>query len=383
MPKVLVLGAGRVGTAIAADLAADFEVTVSDRSRAALDAVAARCGGGLATVAADLSDAQRVRELAGAHDVVVGALASHLGLGALEAVITAGRPYCDISFMEEDPRVLDGRARDAGVTAVVDCGVAPGLSHMLSARSVAELDRADSLKIYVGGVPRERRWPFEYKAGFAPRDVVAEYTRPVRYRQAGRVVTCPALEGRERIDVAGVGTMEAFLTDGLRSLVDTLDVPDCVEKTLRYPGHAELMAVFREAGLFGEEPVEVAGVRVRPVDLFSELVFPQWSYGPGEVDLTVMKVVVEGQRGGEAVRITWDLFDEYDETSGLTSMARTTAYPCTAVTRLLAAGRFEHPGVVPPEVVAGDDAAFEEVIEAQRARGVRLERGEEAAGGRS
>jgi saccharopine dehydrogenase-like NADP-dependent oxidoreductase len=379
MARISVWGAGRVGGAIAADLVVDGEhrVELVDARQEALDRVRERCGEGLLTRRADLADLEEARRIAAKSDLVVGALASHLGFHALRAVIGAARPYCDISFMEEDFLRLDGAAREAGVTAVVDCGVAPGLSHMLAQRSVSDLEQVERLTIYVGGVPRERRWPFEYKAGFAPRDVVAEYTRPVRLRVEGHERVVPALEGRERVDLPGIGTMEAFLTDGLRSLVSSLDVPNLAEKTLRYPGHAELMQVFRDSGFFDEEPRRVGGAEVRPIDVFSELVFPAWSYAPGEADLTVMKVVTDGSRDGARVRDVWELFDAHDPETDTTSMARTTAYPCTAVVRELLAGRVPGPGVIPPERIAEDPRALERVLGALRARGIAVSRRED------
>jgi saccharopine dehydrogenase-like NADP-dependent oxidoreductase len=378
MAEIVIWGAGRVGRGIAADLCRDgqHELTVVDASETALEQVRDRCEGELRTRCADLSDPAAARASAAEHDLVIGALASRLGMTALRAVIDAGRPYCDISFMEEDPLELDRAAREAGITAVVDCGVAPGLSHMLAQRSVDDLDRADRVTIYVGGVPRERRWPFEYKAGFAPRDVVAEYTRPVHLREHGRETVRPALASRELIDVEGIGTMEAFLTDGLRTLVRSLEVPNLAEKTLRYPGHAELMAVFREAGFFDEQPRRVGEVSVRPIDLFSELVFPLWSYRPGEADLTVMKVAVEGERRGAAVRDEWHLYDAYDPHTDTTSMARSTAYPCTAVARLLLDEQVPGPGVIPPERIAENPARLERVLTSLRERGVRIGRRE-------
>jgi saccharopine dehydrogenase-like NADP-dependent oxidoreductase len=379
--KIVIWGAGRVGCEIASDLAADGEhqLTIVDASEPALDRVRKRCGAEVTPRRADLADPKAAREIAGSHELVIGALASHLGLEALRAVIAAGRPYCDISFMEEDPLTLDEQARAAGVTAVVDCGVAPGLSHMLAQRSVFDLDRAEAVTIYVGGVPRERRWPFEYKAGFAPRDVVAEYTRPVHLRVAGGDQVRGALEDREPVDVDGVGTMEAFLTDGLRTLLGSLAVPNLAEKTLRYPGHAELMAVFREAGFFDEQPRRVGDASVRPIDVFSELVFPLWSYRPGEADLTVMKVVTEGERDGRPVRDEWQLHDAYDPDTDTTSMARSTAYPCTAVARLLLAGAVPGPGVVPPERLAEDPDRLEALLAALRSRGIRITRRETGA----
>ena len=376
MAHFLVLGAGMVGSVIAADLARDHDVTIADLSERNLGAAKARGGPRLRTVREDLSDGAAVTRLASGADVVCGALASHLGYNALAAVIEAGRPYCDISFMAEDFSELSGRAKAKGVTAVVDFGVAPGMSHVLSAYAAAQLDRCDQIEIYVGGLPRERRWPFEYKAAFAPADVIEEYTRPARLVEHGQVVTRPALSEPELVDFAGIGTLEAFNTDGLRSLTTSLKVPFMKEKTLRYPGHIGLMRAMRETGLFSKEPVTVKGISVRPLDVTSALLFPKWTYGPGEEDLTVMRVTAAGQKNGREARIAYDLLDFYDRGSGSTSMARTTGCPCAVVARLLAEGRISATGVLPPEALAPMDGVVEHILSEMGARGIRYSRSE-------
>lgn len=372
MGSVIVLGAGMVGGVIAADLAADadLQVSIADTRRDALARAVARSGGRVRELEVDLGDVSGLRRVIEPFDMVVGALASAIGFQTLRTVIEAGKPYCDISFMPEDAIDLDGLAKEHGVTAVVDCGVAPGMSNLLAARSVAEMDRADSLEIYVGGLPRERRWPFEYKAGFAPSDVIEEYTRPSRIVEYGRIVTRPALSEPELLGFEGVGTLEAFNTDGLRSLASTMKVPFMKEKTLRYPGHIELMRVFRETGLFGYEPIEAGGVQVRPIDVISALMFPKWSYGPGEEDLTVMRIMVEGERGGRRERHSWDLLSFFDHETGATSMARTTAFPCAIMARAIVSGRYSSPGVNPPERFGGDAGLVEHVLAEHRSRGV-------------
>ena len=205
---------------------------------------------------ADLRDPEVVTGLVREHDLVIGALPSHIGFATVRAVIEAGRDLVDISFMPEDARELDAFARERGVTAVVDCGVAPGVSNMMAGFAAGQLDPCEKLEIYVGGLPVERRWPFDYKAGFAPHDVIEEYTRPARLVENGRIVVREALSEPELMHFPGVGTLEAFNTDGLRSLADTLAVPFMKEKTLRYPGHVELMRVLRETGFFSKEPLD-------------------------------------------------------------------------------------------------------------------------------
>lgn len=372
MPTAIILGAGLVGSVMAADLAADpdFSVAIADSRGDALERANARARGKLHTIRADLSDIAALKRTIAPYDIVLGALASAIGFQTLRAVIEAGKNYADISFMPEDAIDLDALAKEHGVTAVVDCGVAPGMSNLLAARSVAELDTADSIEIYVGGLPRERRWPFQYKAGFSPSDVIEEYTRPSRIVERGELVTRPALSEPELLDFDGIGTLEAFNTDGLRSLAYTLKVPSMKEKTLRYPGHIELMRVFRETGLFSHEPVQIGDVRVRPIDVISTLMFPKWTYGPGEEDLTVMRIVVEGEKRGRRERHTWDLLEFYHRPSQATSMARTTAFPCTIMARLVASGRYRRPGVNPPELIGPDAKIVEHVLAAHRARGV-------------
>lgn len=361
-----------VGSVIAADLAADpdFSVTVADARPQALELAVQRAAGRITTLPMDLADTRALATAIEPFDIVLGALASAIGFQTLRTVIEAGKHYADISFMPENALDLDDLAQRNGVTAVVDCGVAPGMSNLLAGSAVAQLDACDRIEIYVGGLPKERRWPFQYKAGFSPADVIEEYTRPVRLVEDGRCVVREALTEPELLDFPGIGTLEAVNTDGLRSLAQTLSVPDMKEKTLRYPGHYELMRIFRAVGLFSKDPVEVQGVSVRPLDVIAALMFPMWTYEPGEPDLTVMRVLAEGADKGQRVRLTWDLLDELDPHTGFTSMSRTTAFPCAIMARKIAAGHITRHGVIPPELLGGDEALVADVLSQLRARGV-------------
>lgn len=372
MKKAIVLGAGMVGRVIAADLAQDsaFDVTIADVNDANLASAMRHAKNSVATTQADLSDTDTIKRLVEPFDIVLGALPSTIGLNALRAVIEAGRNYCDISFMAEDALQLDALAKEHRVTAVVDCGVAPGMSNLLAGYAVDQLDTCDTIDIVVGGLPRERTWPFEYKAGFSPADVIEEYVRPARYVVDNQLVTREALSEPELIDFAGIGTLEAFNTDGLRSLAHTLNAPNMKEKTLRYPGHIELMRVLREIGLFSHDPIDAGGVSVRPIDVISKLMFPKWTYEEGEADLTVMRVTVDGTQDGSPRRYQWNLLDYYDPKTNHTSMARTTAFPCAIIARKIAAGEINQPGVNPPEKLAHIDGLVEHVLAEHDRRGV-------------
>lgn len=367
--KIVVLGGGRVGGAMARDLARDsqFEVTVVDASEGALGRLAES---GLGTRRADLADPEAVKGAVRDCDLVVGAVPGFMGFNTLKAVLEADKDIVDISFFDEDPFLLDGLARERGRIAIMDCGVAPGCSNLVLGRMAAELDRVDDFTCMVGGLPAVRTWPFEFKAVFSPIDVIEEYTRPARFKRFGQMVTLPALSDVEPADFPGVGTLEAFNTDGLRSLLKTMDVPSMVEKTLRYPGHADRMRMLRETGFFGTEPVEAGGTQVRPLDLTARLLFSSWQLGPGEEDFTVMRIAVEGEKDGRRARYAWDLLDRFDRETGTTSMARTTGYTCTAAVRMVAAGLYDRRGISPPEFVGRDKNAYDFMMRELAARGV-------------
>jgi lysine 6-dehydrogenase len=370
--RVTVLGSGLVGSAIVADLAKDANLTVTavDANPATLERLARNDG--VRTQVADLRAPGAIAGLVADADVVVLAVPGFMGFAALRQVIEAGKPVVDISFFPEDAFLLDELAKTKGITAVVDCGVAPGMSNIVAGYVESQLDHLDSYLCYVGGLPKVRHWPFEYKAVFSPIDVIEEYTRPARYVEHGREVVRPALSGVELINLPGVGTLESFNTDGLRSLMRTFSAPNMKEMTLRYPGHAALMAVLRESGFFGTEPLHVEGQAVRPIAVTAKLLFDQWKLHPGEEDFTVMRVVLEGRKDSHQVRYTYDLLDSYDSASGTTSMARTTGYTCALVARQVLNGQFRQIGICPPEYVGRAPGCYQQLIEGLAARSIVL-----------
>lgn len=376
MTRIAVLGCGLVGGLIARDAASrpGVEVLALDASEAAL----ARLSGTprVRTERADLSDPATVTRWAREADAVALAVPGFMGTKALAAVIAAGKPVADISFSPEDPLALDEAAKAAGVAAVVDVGVAPGISNLLVGRSVASLDTTESVLILVGGLPVRRVWPHEYRLVFSLTDVLEEYTRPCRYRENGAIVVREALTDPELVEIPGVGTLEAFNTDGLRTLLDTIAAPTLKEKTLRFPGHAERMRILRDTGFFDRTPVRAGGVDVSPRALTEALLARAWALPPGDEEFTVLRVDVRGRRGGRPVRILHDLYDRTDRATGATSMARTTGFPCSIVATLLAEGGWSRPGVHPPEVLGREEAVVSTILEGLADRGVRIDRSE-------
>jgi saccharopine dehydrogenase-like NADP-dependent oxidoreductase len=370
--QIVVLGAGLVGSAIAKDLAreADFDVTAVDLNRGALERLATEAR--VETIQANLQTDPLVNLIVDC-DLVVCAVPGFMGFETLKGIIQASKNVVDISFFAEDAFLLDDLAKANDVTAVVDCGVAPGLCNILAGRVAAHLDRVERYLCYVGGLPQVRQWPYEYKAVFSPVDVLEEYTRPARFIEYGQEVVRPALSDVELRDFPGVGTLEAFNTDGLRSLIKTLDAPFKKEKTLRYPGHAELMRIFRESGFFDKTPIEVDGHPVSPLDLVSRLLFEQWKLKEGERDLTVLQVTLDGYADGRRICYTYDMVDRYDPESHTTSMARTTGYTCAIVARQVARGLFAQKGVCPPEYVGQREDCYTDLLSEYAKRNIVLE----------
>lgn len=374
MKRIAVLGCGLVGAAIARDLAreTDLEVTVADANAEALHRVKAQAP--IAIREADLSRPSEITLAVREADAVVGALPGRLGFAMLETVLRAGKSIADISFSPEDPLSLDDLARERGVTAVVDCGVSPGLSNFAVGRAAAALEEIDEVTILVGGLPVDRARPFGYAIVFSATDVIEEYTRPARFVEEGRVVTREALSEVETIDVPGVGTLEAFLTDGLRTLLATVRARSMKEKTLRYPGHADAMRSLRECGFFGTEHIEMNGVSVAPRALTERLLSRAWNLAENEREFTVLRVAVSGRDAtGVSRRYGFELLDRTDTETGATSMARVTGFPCAVMATMLACGEYRDPGVRPPEFLAKNPGASARFLEALRARGLRWE----------
>ena len=368
--KVTVLGAGLVGSPMALDLAKDpaFDVIVADLREEPLERLAQRAR--VTPRRADLAKADELQALTRDADIVLSAVPGFMGYRTLETLLEMGKTVVDIAFFSENPLDLDALAKKNGATAIVDMGVGPGMSSVLAAHAHSQLDQTTTILPYVGGLPRIRRWPYEYKAVFSPIDVIEEYTRPARYIENRHLVVRPALSDAEYLEFPEVGTLEAFNTDGLRTMAVTMNVPNMKEKTLRYPGHIEKMAVLRETGFFSAEPVEIDGAKVRPIDLTAKLLFPMWKMEPGEADVTVMKVIIEGTKAGKKTRVTYDLFDTYDAATGIHSMARTTGYTATAAVRMLARGLIAEKGVFAPELVGRNRSCVEFLLAELRARGV-------------
>ena len=154
----------------------------------------------------------------------------------------------------------------------------------------------------------------------------------------------------------GVGTLESWNSDGLRTLIKTMaHVPNMIEKTLRYPGCVEYIKVLRETGFFSKEEIEVNGIKIKPVDVTAKLLFPIWKMNEEDRDFTVMKIIIKGSEKNNITRHEYNLFDQFQNDT--LSMARTTGFTCSAAVKLILEKEYKKVGISPPEFL-GDHMRF-------------------------
>jgi len=224
-----------------------------------------------------------------------------------------------------------------------------------------EIMKLTDFECLVGGLPKTKKWPFCYKAPFSPIDVIEEYTRPARYVENSKEIVREPLTDCEYVEFDKVGTLEAFNSDGLRSIIYTMPhIPNMKEKTLRYPGHVEYVKVLKESGFFDTEKIEVGGTMVSPLEFTSKLLFNEWKLGETEEEITVLRVTLKGENAkGETEEVIYSMHDEYHKETETSSMARTTGYTATAAANLFLEGLFSEKGVFPPELLGKHKVCFD------------------------
>ena len=371
MSNVIVLGAGMVGSAMAIDMAKKHQVTLTDISQSVLNKVKLKCSD-LTILQLDATKKKELQNTIKKHDLVINAVPGFLGFETLKSIIEADMNVIDIAFFPENSLELDALAKQHKVTAIVDCGVAPGMDNVILGY-YNEIMKLTDFECLVGGLPKIKKWPFCYKAPFSPIDVIEEYTRPARYVENGKEIVREPLTDCEYVEFDKVGTLESFNSDGLRSIIYTMPhIPNMKEKTLRYPGHVEYVKVLKESGFFDTEKIEVNGAMVSPLDFTSRLLFKEWKLGETEEEITVFRVTLKGENSkGETEEVVYSMFDEYLTKTETSSMARTTGYTATAAANLFLEGLFSEKGVFPPELVGKHKACFDYFLSYLEERNIR------------
>lgn len=370
MSTIIILGAGMVGSAMAIDMAKNHVVTITDFNKSALEKAVKKCPD-LKPVQLNVTNKGQLQQTIKPFDLVICAVPGFLGFETLKSIIEAEKNVIDISFFPENSLELDVLAKEKNVTAIVDCGVAPGMGNIILGYYNERLNLTD-FECLVGGLPKIKKWPFNYKAPFSPVDVIEEYTRPARYVENGNVVVKEALSDCEYVHFEGVGTLESFNSDGLRSIIFTMPhIPNMKEKTLRYLGHIEYIKVLKESGFFNKDKITVNGTQISPLDFTSKILFNEWKLGENEEELTVMRITLKGTDSkGKQKTIVYNLHDEFCNKTNVSSMSRTTGYTATAAANMFLNGLFSKKGVFPPELVGKYEQCFNYILDYLKERNV-------------
>ena len=359
--KFLVLGAGLQGGAAAWCLLQhdDVErVTLADRAAGTLPPfLQADSGGRLREVALDARDQERLQALMAEHDAVLCALPYYFNEPVTDAAIAAGRHACDLGGNTEivfQQKERQAAATERGVSIIPDCGLAPGMVNILAAEGIRRLDRARSVKVYVGGLPQHPEPPLNYQIVYSLEGALDYYSTPSWILRGGKAIRVEALSEVESQEFpAPIGTLEAFHTGGgistlpfaFEGRIDTMEY-----KTLRYPGHAAIMRPIRDLGLISNLPVRLNGRQVVPRDLFIAVVEPKL-LKPGSPDVVVLRVIVAGDRNGREASVHFELIDHSDQASGMTAMMRTTGFSLALTARMQVNGTITAKGVHTPDEV--------------------------------
>ncbi|MBT8317713.1 MAG: saccharopine dehydrogenase [Lutibacter sp.] len=370
MSNIIVLGAGMVGSTMAIDMAKKHQVTITDFSEKALEKAVKKCDKLIPEIL-DVTHKTILQKTIKPFDLVICAVPGFLGFETMKTIIEAEKNVVDISFFPENSLELDALAKEKNITAIVDCGVAPGMGNIILGYYNEKLKLTD-FECLVGGLPKIKKWPFSYKAPFSPIDVIEEYTRPARYVENGHIVVKEALSDCEFVEFENVGTLESFNSDGLRSIIFTMPhIKNMKEKTLRYPDHIEYIKVLKESGFFNEEKININGTEISPLEFSSKVLFNEWKLGDTEEELTVMRITLKGtNEKGENKTIVYNLHDEYCPKTQTSSMARTTGYTATAAANMFLDGLFSEKGVFPPELVGKHERCFNYILNYLKERNV-------------
>ena len=378
--KFLVLGAGAQGSACAFELLQRPEV---DRVVLAdLDVNEPRpflkhfLGGALELLTLDATDEVAVRRALESVGGVASALPYYFNLDMTRLAIESKANFCDLGGNTEivdQQRKMTVEAQERDVSVVPDCGLAPGMVNILAQGGIDALDETESVKIYVGGLPQVPEPPLNYQLVYSLEGVLDYYTTPVLVLEGGEVIDKEPLTGVETVTFEALGELEAFLTAGGISRMPYRYrglIPSMSYKTLRYPGHCELMKSMRNLGLMDLDPVEIGGASVVPRDLLIKVLDTKLRKPSGK-DLVVMRVVIDGAIDGASRTVTYEMVDYYDQDQEITAMMRTTGYSLGATAYMQAAGLIPKGVHTPSECVPA-----EMYIQQLANRGIVIERSE-------
>jgi len=367
MNKLVIQGAGLVGRAIAFDLYNEYQITVIDIDSKCLASLSANLPN-IETIEADLSTEEQIILLIKDADLVIGALPPSIGVNALRAVIDAGKNSVNITTLLGDTRELDLLAKKKGVTAIIDAGIAPGLSNLILGHHVEQMDVID-YECFFGALPVASEWPLYHQDFYPLSEVLHEYLRPAEVVVQGEMSTRMPLDSFEQLNFPGLGVMEAIHYNGLGTLLDTMKgkIQNMSQKMLRFPPHLNYIRSLYHSGFLGNEIISLErGGEARVFDITAKVLEPLMRFKKNDNDYIALRIVI---RHSDKTYV-YHLLDQYDDRTQLSAMSRTTGYTCTAMARLLLKGDFYQTGVISPEILGAQPKCFTQIIRDLTSRGL-------------
>ncbi len=356
--KVLVLGSGMMGSAMAYDLAHSDnvgQVNLADSDLRRAETAASRSGSSkIKPLHLDVNNHDNVVRAMNGNDVAIGGVSYRCNVSLSKAAIEAGVHFCDLGGNDdvvEEQLALDGKAKERGITIIPNCGLAPGLANILAARGAEKFESVDCIRMRVGGLPQHPVPPFNYQIVFSVEGLLNEYSGKSNVIRDFKLSKVDALTEVESINFPPpFGTLEAFHTSGGASLTPKMfegKVRELDYKTIRYPGHCEKFRTLLDLGFGSNEPLSLGSNVLTERELFIELLkrkLPQAGH-----DVVLMRVTIDGTKAGKHQRLTFTMIDFYDETRNISAMMRGTAYPTSVIAQLLASGMIKKTGAITPE----------------------------------
>lgn len=371
--KILQIGVGMIGSIVAKDLAAKYEITVFDgqeenllRLKKALPSV--KC------IHGSVDDEKLLNDLFESHDIVSVALPGCMAGGVVKMAILKEKNVFDISSIPND--ILLGELKELAdknnALYVPKIGIAPGMTNFLAGRGASELDEVHDVKIYVGGIPDKRVSPMDYKTVFCLEEAIQEYLDPSAVVREGQLSYEPALSELHEVIFEGFNELEAFITDGLATLPATIRAKNMTEYTIRWSGHIDQIKNLIALGLFEKEKKEVLGTEISPRDYLVSVLTPLWKmdFSKGDRDVTLFRTIVNGKKEGERVEYRWELVDHFDEINRITSMGKCTGSTCSTFINAFAKNLIDQKGMLFPEKLANDDRLYNFVLKELSEKGV-------------
>jgi len=357
--RMLVLGAGLQGSACTYDLLQNPDVKsvrLADLHTGHLEPfLAPYSGERLIFTPLDVRDKEAVLALMRESDAVMSAIPYYFNFELAELAVEAGVHFSDLGGNTEivfKQKTLDAAAKKKNITIIPDCGLAPGMVNILAEHGIRQLDKVQTVRIFVGGLPQDPEPPLNYQIVYSLEGVLDYYTTLSWVLRNGKRTQVTALSEIETVRFDGsVGELEGFHTaGGLSTMAFRYEgkIPTMEYKTLRYPGHAKIMEAIRELGLLELKPVDVKGVKVVPRDLVVAAMGPRLTK-PEAYDLVALRVVTEGTKDGKPKKVGWELVDYYDKKHGISAMERSTGYSLSITGQMQARGEIGKAGVFTPD----------------------------------